>query len=86
MRDNADASSLVHLLSTSFLCARDELPGSLLLSSEGASRHGEAVVLEVEGRRAGAGSRERRTTLMRRLSCIWLSILPSIVAKNLRAC
>ena len=69
-RDDADASSLVHLLSTSVLCVRNEPPGSSLLSSEGTDRHGQAVMLEVELRRAGAGSRARRTTLTRRLSCI----------------
>ena len=40
MRDNVDASSLVHLLSASIFCAHNELPSLLLLSSEGASRHG----------------------------------------------
>ena len=84
MRDNADALSLVHLLSASVRCVRNELLGSLLLGSEGVSRHEEAVVLEVEWRRAG--SRARRTTPMCHPSCKWFPSLPFIVAKNLQAC
>ena len=41
-RDDADAPSLVPLLTASVLRRRDEPPGSSLWSFEGAGRHGEA--------------------------------------------
>ena len=56
-KDNAHASSFVHLLSTSALRVRDEPPGSSLLGSEGA---GWDVEVQEEGVHGGGRIEEAR--------------------------
>ena len=76
-RDDADASSLVLLLSAAVLSVRDKPPGLSLLIPEGAGwdEEEDGAVGEVE-----EGSRSRGMTWTRHLSCICSPLLFSVSA------
>ena len=78
-RDDADASSLVLLLSAAVLSVRDKPPGSLLLIPEGAGwdEEEDGAAGEVE-----EGSRSRGMTWTRHLSCICSPLLFSVSATS----
>ena len=78
-RDDADASSLVLLLSAAVLSVRDKPPGSSLLIPEGAGwdEEEDGAAGEVE-----EGSRSRGMTWTRHLSCICSPLLFSVSATS----